>query len=55
MAKKSLIAKAARPQKYKTRAYTGATGAGALALSTRSSASAGSACASSRTRASSPA
>ena len=51
MAKKSMIAKAARPTKHKTQATAAATAAAGRAPSTGSSASAGSACASSRTRA----
>ena len=51
MAKKSLIVKAARPAKYKTRNYTRCNSAGGRARCTRSSGSAGSACGSSPTRA----
>ncbi len=55
MAKKSMIAKAARPQRFKVRAYSRCNRCGRPRAVFRSSGSAGSACASSPTRARSPA
>ena len=51
MAKKSLVVKQSRTPRYKVRAYTRCTAAAVRVPSSRSSVCAGSACASSRTRA----